>query len=153
MLKRALEFFVIDTFLSIDRIYRFTQQAKSPDDIWKNELLFSGVIRELQVIGEAVNHLLTNAIGLDDATRSAWRDIVNFRNIVVHEYFGIDTELIYSIVKQGIPDFEQKLVEQSSVICNKQRLTIAIADARQDLESRGASDSIAFLNDLARKIT
>jgi len=61
------------------------------------------VIRNFQVIGEAAKNL-------SEETRSVaefpWRDAVNFRNFVVHQYSGVDYGLVWRIIADDLPALE-----------------------------------------------
>jgi uncharacterized protein with HEPN domain len=62
---------------------------------------FSAVIREFEIIGEAVGKL-------SDALKRKhpdveWQDIKDFRNLLTHEYFGVDLEIIWRIVQDDLP--------------------------------------------------
>ena len=66
-----------------------------------NELEFMGVVRCVEVIGEACRYL-------SDELRSKypnvpWREISNMRNILAHQYFNVDTEKVEIVIKQDIP--------------------------------------------------
>jgi len=58
-------------------------------------------MRELQIIGEATKHLLQAQL-IDDT----YRIVVDFRNVIVHEYFGIDADEIWDILQNELPTFE-----------------------------------------------
>jgi uncharacterized protein with HEPN domain len=65
------------------------------------------VVRNLEVIGEAVK-------AVPEATRSQhpevdWTKLVGLRNILIHQYFGIDTELIWDIVQNKLPTLEAQI--------------------------------------------
>ena len=67
-----------------------------------DDLHFDAVLRNLEVIGEAVKHI-------SEETRITypnvkWRKIAGFRDIVAHEYFGVNEETIWDIVKNQGPD-------------------------------------------------
>ncbi len=62
------------------------------------------VVRNLEVIGEA-------AKSIPEAIRSQhpavdWKRIVGLRNILIHQYFGVDVELIWDIVQNKLPALE-----------------------------------------------
>ncbi|MEQ9424363.1 MAG: DUF86 domain-containing protein [Cyclobacteriaceae bacterium] len=64
-------------------------------------------IKQIEIIGEAANHL-------SEATKSQlsdveWSQIVGMRNILVHEYFGIDFEIIWQIIIEDIPILKTKI--------------------------------------------
>lgn len=65
------------------------------------------VVRRLEVIGEAVRHLP------DDLRRShsdiPWNRPVGMRNILIHEYFGVDLDLVWATATQTIPEFKKQI--------------------------------------------
>ena len=89
MSKRASEFFVIDVLLAIDRLRRYGQRLINPDDLITNEMLSSAILYEFSVLGEAMNHIFQTK-KFDALVLPSWRIVVDFRNIVIHEYFGLD---------------------------------------------------------------
>ena len=61
---------------------------------------YSAVIREFEIIGEAVSKLPEHIkTGNPDIH---WQDIKDFRNILVHEYFGVDLEIVWNVVKDDL---------------------------------------------------
>jgi len=65
------------------------------------------VVRNLEVIGEAVK-------AVPEATRSQhpevdWTKLVGLRNILIHQYFGIDAELTWDIVQNKLPTLEAQI--------------------------------------------
>ena len=67
------------------------------------------IIHHLQVIGEASNHLS------DELTEHnpdiAWADIVGLRNILVHQYFGIDLRQVWDTAELDMPVLKAKVRE------------------------------------------
>jgi uncharacterized protein with HEPN domain len=61
----------------------------------------SAVIRELEIIGEAVGKLP------DDVKQKhldvEWQDIKDFRNLLIHEYFGVDLEIVWKVIQDDLP--------------------------------------------------
>jgi uncharacterized protein with HEPN domain len=62
---------------------------------------YSAVIREFEIIGEAVGKLP------EELKRRRpdieWQDIKDFRNLLSHEYFGVDLEIVWKIIKDDLP--------------------------------------------------
>jgi uncharacterized protein with HEPN domain len=62
---------------------------------------YSAVIREFEIIGEAVGKLT------DELQREypnvEWQDIKDFRNLLIHEYFGVDLEIVWKIIQDDLP--------------------------------------------------
>ncbi len=61
----------------------------------------AAVERKLEIIGEAVNKL-SEKILYHPQIATPWRKIVNTRNVISHEYFKVDTEVIYKIATEEI---------------------------------------------------
>ena len=77
-----------------------------PEDFLKNELVQSGVILKLIIIGEEAKKLpeiITSNIDLP------WKKIIGFRNMAVHEYFDIDPAQVWKTVKDDLPDMITKI--------------------------------------------
>ena len=70
---------------------------------------YSATIREFQIIGEAVNKLSDEV--KDNYPTTAWQDIKDFRNVLVHEYFGVDLELVWNVIKEDLPDLTNTVLE------------------------------------------
>ncbi len=58
-------------------------------------------IREFEIIGEAVGKLPERV--KQQRPEVPWQDVKDFRNILVHEYFGIDLEIVWQVVNLELP--------------------------------------------------
>lgn len=67
----------------------------------KDRKTYSAVIREFEIIGEAVGKLP------EELKRRRpevdWQDIKDFRNLLTHEYFGVDLEIVWKIIQDDLP--------------------------------------------------
>ena len=62
---------------------------------------YSAVIREFEIIGEAVGKLPS---GVKERHPDVeWQDIKDFRNLLIHEYFGVDMKIIWHVVLDDLP--------------------------------------------------
>ncbi|MBI1788484.1 MAG: DUF86 domain-containing protein [Acidobacteria bacterium] len=73
----------------------------------QNDLLRSAVVHKLTVIGEAASRL-------PDEIRQRhpeipWRDVIAFRNILVHAYFGIQWDLVWKAATEEVPDLRKRI--------------------------------------------
>ena len=65
------------------------------------------VVRNLEIIGEAVRHLLA---GQDDLPAEIpWADIADMRNILIHEYFGVSLSIVWQTVSGDLPTLRSAL--------------------------------------------
>ncbi len=72
-----------------------------------NSMLFNACVRQLEIVGEAVNRLSDDLIANNPNVE--WRKVTGLRNMLIHEYFGIDDKLIWSIIQKNIPDLKNKI--------------------------------------------
>lgn len=67
----------------------------------RDRMRYSAVIREFEIIGEAVGKL---AAQLKQAYPDVpWQDIKDFRNMLAHEYFGVDLEIVWNTIQSDLP--------------------------------------------------
>ena len=99
--KRDLELFIVDIFIAIYRIENYTHSFRSAQELWQDSLHWDAVIRELEIIGEAIKNLLQDE-HFFQLSPQYFRQIVNFRNIVAHAYFGIDEEEVWSVIQHKL---------------------------------------------------
>lgn len=73
----------------------------------QDDKTFDAVVRNLEVIGEAAKHIpeavRANYSGVE------WRKIAGLRDILIHEYFGIDGEIVWDIVQHKLPALETEV--------------------------------------------
>ena len=63
----------------------------------------------MAIIGEAVKNLSKSF--KDKHPEVEWHKIAGMRNLLVHEYFGVDLKLTYKIVKKRIPELKQNILK------------------------------------------
>ena len=86
---------------AIEKIERYSKKFGNDDDFYHDELSFDATMMQFIVIGEMVAKI--NDTYKDDHTSVPWKEIKNFRNIVAHDYFGIDSTEIWSIIQIHLP--------------------------------------------------
>lgn len=73
----------------------------------KNKLTQDAVVRELEVIGEAVKRL-SDQIRKDKPT-IPWRDIGDMRNKLIHEYFSVDMKVVWAVIERDLPMLKEAM--------------------------------------------
>ena len=116
MSERNLLLFLNDILKCIQKIQKYTK-GKSYDDFIKDELLVDGIVRNLEVIGEAVKNIPADFRKKYPTVE--WKKIAGLRDILIHEYFGIDYELLWDIVKNKIPELEVQIIKIADELKNK----------------------------------
>ena len=103
--KRDVDFFVFDIYVAIVKIEIVWNEYNSIDDLLHDFKAWDSIVREFEIIGEAANILIKNSL-LDEEHRV----VVDFRNLVIHEYFGIDPEEVEDIIVNELNDFKKTIV-------------------------------------------
>lgn len=73
-----------------------------------NSMMKFACIKQLEIIGEASGHI-SDEMKMQ-FSEIEWSQIRGMRNIFVHEYFGIDTKLVWEIIKLDLPDLKSKVL-------------------------------------------
>jgi len=80
----------------------------------ENSMMRFACIKQMEIIGEASNHISSET--KLKFTTVEWSQIIGMRNVFVHEYFGIDSNLAWEIIKNDIPDLKDKMMDILSSI-------------------------------------
>lgn len=72
-----------------------------------NSMMKFACVKQLEIIGEASN--MISEATKDKYPEIEWRKIVGLRNILVHEYFGIDEKIIWDIIQNDLNDLKNKI--------------------------------------------
>jgi len=76
-------------------------------DLLNNRLMYYGLVKQLEIIGEAAN-LLTYEFR-EQHPEVDWRPIVNMRNVLVHDYIHISKEILWATITNDIPTLKSKI--------------------------------------------
>lgn len=85
---------------SITEIEEYTLKVDL-EGFLENSMMRFASIKQIEIIGEAANYISEQT--KNKFTDVQWRQIIGMRHILVHEYFGIDSQLIWQIIINDIP--------------------------------------------------
>lgn len=105
---RREELYLTDIIEAADAIQRFLKIVKEKTFL-ENELLQSGVLQKLMIIGEAASRLPKEF--RERHPEIEWEDIMGFRNIAVHAYFAVDWSIVWVAATQETPALRRKIAE------------------------------------------
>jgi|CZCB01.1.fsa_nt_gi uncharacterized protein with HEPN domain len=101
MINRNYIMYLEDIIHCIEKIEQYTEKL-SYEEFTKNSLVIDAVIRNLEVIGEATRNVP------EEITQHypdvPWKSMIGLRNILIHEYFGVDLEIVWEIIKYDLPN-------------------------------------------------
>ena len=92
----------------LEKIEKYTEDF-SYEEFKNDDLRQDGVIRNLEIIGEAVKKLPMDI--RDNNPELEWKKIAGLRDILIHDYFGVDLEIIWDIIENKIPKLKNKVNE------------------------------------------
>lgn len=93
---------LLDILEAIERIEKYAGRGKAA--FLKDELIQNWMVNHISLIGESCR-------ALPDEFQAShanvpWADIIAMRNLLVHHYFGIDEEAVWSVVERDLPDLK-----------------------------------------------
>ncbi|BBC25444.1 DUF86 domain-containing protein [Pseudanabaena sp. ABRG5-3] len=90
---------------AIIKIDKYSVQGK--EEFFSNELIQSWILMQLQIIGEAARSMSKEIH--QKYPQIPWQDIIDFRNLLVHEYFRVDLKLVWRIVEKELPELKEQI--------------------------------------------
>ena len=91
---------------SINAIQDFSKNI-SKEELRYNRLNQSAIVREIEIIGEAVKNISKET--KDKYQEVEWRGIAGTRDKMIHHYFGVDIKIVWDIIKKDIPILEKQM--------------------------------------------
>ena len=98
---------LLDIKEAIERINKYTGGGR--DAFEKDELIQNWIIHHLQIIGEAAARISEDFQGSNPQV--PWSKIIGMRNVLVHDYFGVDFDVVWTVVEADVPELERRVNE------------------------------------------
>jgi uncharacterized protein with HEPN domain len=107
------ELALLSMFEAITKIERFTSDLSSWIDLKNDEETFDACLMNFVIIGESVLRLEISFT--EKHNNIEWHKIRGFRNLIAHDYFGIDVEEVWDIIQTKLPKLKQFIAENKDV--------------------------------------
>jgi uncharacterized protein with HEPN domain len=108
--KRNYRIYLEDIHLSMTRIIEYVGDM-SFDSFKQNHLIIDAVVRNFEIIGEASKNIPDQI--KEKYPEIPWKKMYSLRNLMSHEYFGIDFEMIWEIITSDLP---QNIKDMSKIL-------------------------------------
>lgn len=118
MSERKPSVIITDILNCIDHIQSYTVNL-SFAEFSDNFMVMEACLYNIQVIGEAVSQLPEQI--RDDNPQIPWSSIKGMRNRLIHKYFGTDLQLVWKVIKDELPSFENELKTIYAKLINEGR--------------------------------
>jgi uncharacterized protein with HEPN domain len=105
-MPRDCNVYLDDILQAIARIQEYVG-ASSYEEFVKDTKCFDAVVRNLEVIGEATK-AIPGAIRLGHPEVD-WKRMAGLRDILIHQYFGVDARIIWDIIVNKLPALETQM--------------------------------------------
>ena len=106
MTVRDVRLYLNDILESITLIMQYTG-ALTIDEFEEEIEKQDSIIRRLEVIGEAVRQVSEEF--KKENPDIPWRDIGDFRNVLVHEYFGLKIDRVWKVIHKDLPKLKEQI--------------------------------------------
>lgn len=91
---------------SVEKINEYVEGVDF-ESFEKSSLIKDACIRQLSIIGEACNRISSEVKASN--VEIEWKLIIGLRNIVIHQYFGVDDRVIWDIIQESLPSLKSSV--------------------------------------------
>jgi len=103
--KRIVHLFIQDIFDAIDKINGYVSNITSGKELKSDKKTYDAVLMNFIIIGEAVKNIYDEV--RENYPNVEWRKIMAMRNLLAHEYWGVDEKVVWSAIRKNLPQLKE----------------------------------------------
>lgn len=107
--KRSVQLFIQDVFDAIGKINSYVSGITGEKELKNDEKTYEAVIWNFTVIGEAVKNIYEEV--RKNNPEVEWKEIMAMRNLMVHEYWGINEGVVWDAIKNNLPELKSVITK------------------------------------------
>ena len=105
-MSRDYKIYLEDILKAIDKIQNYTQNI-SFEKFSEDEKTLDAVVRNLEILGEAIKNVPEEIRKKHPDIE--WKKISGLRDILIHEYFGVDKDIIWDVIQHKLPLLQKQI--------------------------------------------
>ncbi|OGI68964.1 hypothetical protein A3A09_01945 [Candidatus Nomurabacteria bacterium RIFCSPLOWO2_01_FULL_42_20] len=108
MIERDVNLYIEDIFDAIDKINSYVLVHKDGGELKNDKKTYEAVMMNFIIIGEAIKNIYEQV--REKYPKVEWKEIMDMRNMLVHEYWGIDEKVVWDTIKKDLPELKEILL-------------------------------------------
>jgi uncharacterized protein with HEPN domain len=98
--------FIDDILVAIGKIEKYSLNLDF-ETFRENEMVLDALVRNFEIIGEATKNIPFEI--RDKYPEIEWKEMIGFRNVIIHGYFQLDTDIIWDTLRNNIPSLKKHI--------------------------------------------
>jgi len=105
-MKKNINIFLEHILESILLIEEYIKD-KNESEFIKSKQLQDSVIKRIEIIGEAIKNIPNDF--KENYNKIPWKQIIGMRDILIHQYFGVDLNLTWEVIEKDLPELKKQI--------------------------------------------
>ncbi len=107
--KRSVKLFIQDVFDAIEKINGYASGIADEKELKEHTQTYDAVMMNFIIIGEAVKNIYDEV--QKNHPNVEWREIMAMRNLMVHEYWGVNEGVVWDAIKSDLSELKEVVIK------------------------------------------